>query len=128
LFTNQIDMGATPTKKLLFNGEPMYLVITVTEAFVGSGATVNFRVRSDLTASIHATESTGHVDSGALAMTALDAIGDQVVLTLPPQTTYERFLGLQCVTAGATTTAGQVEASIKICPPPGWVANPDAIA
>lgn len=90
-------------------GQPIYLVIQVTTAFTSGGsATVNFRLRSDGVAAIHATTSTAHVETGALAYTLL-TLGTQLVMVLPSEgLAYERYLGVQVVTATATTTAGSV--------------------
>jgi len=127
LATNQIDLGASPTLKNIGVGEPMYLVCTVTEAFTdgGDSATLNIRLRSDLTAVTHATTSTGHIDSGNILKAAL-TLGAQFVYVLPPQATYERFLGLQFVVTQGFD-AGMITAGLKSSPPPGWVALPDAL-
>lgn len=90
-------------------GQPIYLVIQVTTLFASGGsATVNFRLRSDGVAAIHATTSTAHVETGAIAFGSL-TLGAQFVLALPSEgLAYERYLGVQVVTGTATTTAGSV--------------------
>ncbi len=90
-------------------GQVVYLVITVSTAFTSGGsATVDFRVRSDGVAAIHATTSTAHVSTGPIAIASL-ALGTRLVLALPAEgLAYERYLGVQAVTATATTTAGSV--------------------
>jgi len=127
LATNQIDLGAAPTLKNIGNGQPVYLVAVVTEAFTdgGDSATLNIRLRSDNTASTHDTTSTGHIDSGALLKAALP-IGARFVWPLPVQETYERYLGLQFVIGTAGFDDGMITAGLTL-DPTGWVALPDAI-
>ena len=120
-FTDALDVSSTTGTTLegdvidltvardIGQGQPIYLVIQVTTLFASGGsATVNFRLRSDGVAAIHATTSTAHVETGAIAFASL-TLGAQFVLPLPSEgLAYERFLGVQVVTATATTTAGSV--------------------
>ena len=97
-------------------GQQIYLVIQVTIAFAGATATVDFRLRSDGVAAIHATTSTAHLSSGPIPIATL-ALGYQLTIPVPPQgDAYERFLGLQAVTATATTTAGSINAFLTTEP------------
>ena len=113
LIGDVIDLGVA---RDIGHGQPLYLVIQVTTAFVGSGATVDFRLRSDGVAAIHATTSTPHLSTGPLTITQL-ALGKQHVIPLPLEgVPYEQFLGVQAVTATATTTAGAVNAFLTTEP------------
>jgi len=89
-------------------GQPVYLVIQITTAVVGTTSTVNFRVRSDGVEAIHATTSTAHVETGAIAEAVLVA-GHRIVLALPGEgNAYERYLGVQSIVAVNVLTAGAV--------------------
>lgn len=125
LFTNQIDLSEV---KDVAAGCPLYVVIAI-ETEVDSAleaATVNFRLRSDDSAAIHATTSTAHNETGALAEALLTA-GKLFVIPLPIEgNAYERFLGLQAVIAGEAVTAGVATAFITPTPPKAWQAYPDA--
>ena len=123
LSTNVID---TQDARDIGNGQPLYLVIQIDTAVVGSSSTIQFRLRSDSTASIHATTSTGHTDSGAIAEATL-IIGYQLVIPLPPEgsNAYERYLGVQAIIGTATTTAGAYSAFLTF-DPVGNKSYPDA--
>jgi hypothetical protein len=123
LATNQVDLDVA---RDMGNGQPLYLVIQVDEAFASSGsATVQFRLRSDSTAAINATTSTGHIDTGAEAFTVMTA-GHTKVIPLPLEgNEYERFLGVQLIVGTAATTAGTYSAFIT-AEPHGWKAYADA--
>lgn len=127
LATNQIDLGASPTLKDIGNGQPVYLVCTVTEAFTdgGDSATLNIRLRSDDSATIHATTSTAHFESGTMLKAAL-TLGKKFAFQLPLQATYERYLGLQFVVGTAGFDTGMITAGLSL-DPTGWVALPDAL-
>lgn len=125
LFTNQIDLGAAGLD--IGNGQPLYLIIVITESVsTGSSPTINFRLRSDDSASIHATTSSAHFETGAIAAAALTA-GTKLVFALPlaGAVPYERYLGLQAVIAVATTTTGKATAFLSH-DPTGWKAYADA--
>ena len=102
------------------------MVIQADEAFASSGsATVQFRLRSDDSASIHATTSTGHIDTGEEAYTVWSA-GATKVIPLPLEgNAYERYLGLQLIIGTATTTGGTYSAFIT-ADPHGWKSYADA--
>lgn len=128
LFTNQIDTGATPTLKNLGNGQPVYLCFEVTEAFTdgGDSATATFQLRSDDTATIHASTSTLHYASTAFLKAALP-LGKKWCVPLPVEDTYERYLGVQCIVGTAGFDTGMVTAGLSL-DPNGWIAYPDALA
>ena len=124
LSTNVVD---TSVARDMGNGQPLYLIIQIDETVTSGGsATVQFRLRSDNAAAIHATTSTGHIDTGAIGKADLVA-GYTLVLPLPPEgsNAYERFIGVQAIVAAATTTAGTYSAFLTI-DPTGWKAVPDA--
>ena len=123
LSTNVIDSSVA---RDLGNGQPVYLVIQIDVAVSGSSSTVNFRLRSDSTAATHATTSTAHVETGAIAEAVLVA-GHQISLALPAEgNAYEQFLGLQAIVGTATTSAGTYSAFITFDPPSKWKAYADA--
>ena len=124
LMANQVDLGEAGRDP--GNGEVVYLNIVVTEAVTSAGAaTVEFRLRSDDTATIHDTTSTGHFSSGAMAYTIL-TLGKTFSFPIPVEgVAYERYLGVQTLIAAATTTAGAVDAWLSPTPI-GWKAKADA--
>jgi hypothetical protein len=118
----------------LGNGKPMYLVITIGTSIItgGSAGTVKFQLASDAQAAIATNgAATVHWDSGTYATGAAAAAGitagDKLVIPLPLDEfrTYERYLGILCVTATTTTTAGAINAFLTF-DPSGWKALPDA--
>jgi hypothetical protein len=116
LSTNQIDMSVAREVSM---GQPLYLVIQIEEAVVGSSSTIEFRLRSDSTAAVHATTSTAHFTTGAIAEAVLVA-GYTITIPLPTNgagAVYEQFLGVQYIVGTATTTAGTVNAYLTIDPP-----------
>lgn len=118
-----VDTGAAPTTKNL-GIDPLYLVISVDTAFVGTGATVQLQFCSDSTADL-ATSKTIHVDSGAIAIADLVA-GKTYVYALP-YGSYERYVGLWETVGTANVTAGKINAFLVSDPAPYQVALPDAI-
>ena len=124
LATNQVDVSVA---RDVGNGQPVYLVIQIDAAVTSGGsATVQFRLRSDSVAAVHATTSTGHTDSGAIAVASL-VVGYQIIMPLPPEGSvlYERYLGVQAIVAAATTTAGTYSAFLTL-DPAGNKSYPDA--
>lgn len=123
LFTNQIDLGVA---RDIGQGQPMYLFAHVTEAFTdgGDSATLNLRLRSDDSATIHATSSTGHLESGAILKAALP-LGATFMWALPMEgSAYEQFLGLQAVIGTAGFDSGMITAGLTF-DPHGWKAYAD---
>lgn len=108
LVGNVVDLDTAGRR--LGSQEQLYLVFQVTTAFVGSGATVSFELRSDDAAAINTTTGTLHFKSKAFGVAELTA-GKTFFVRLPggiPD--YERYLGIVVVTADATTTAGAINA------------------
>lgn len=126
LATNQIDLGSAPTLQNIGNGQPLYLVCVVTEAFTdgGDSATLTIRLCSDDSASIHASTSTVHIASDAKLKAALP-LGAKFVYPLPSGN-YERYLGVNFDVATAGFDTGWVTAFLTT-DPTGWTALPDAI-
>lgn len=111
----------------LGNGQTVYLVIQVTTAVdsAGDGASVEFKLASDNTASISTSTSTVHLSTGAIAEATLVA-GYTLVYALPIEgAAYERYLGILQVTSGEAVTAGAVNAFLTL-DPTGWKSYPDA--
>jgi hypothetical protein len=101
------------------NGEPIYLVIQCDTAIITGGAagTVKFQLVSDAQAAIATNGSaTVHYDSGTIVTGAagagLTAAGAMITaIALPMEgVAYEQYLGILCVTATTTTTAGAINA------------------
>jgi hypothetical protein len=103
-----IDLGATPTLRDIGNGDPLYLVIQVDTAVVGTTSTLQLQLCSDSTANL-ATSKTVHLDTGAIAEATLVA-GYTKVYALPPEATYERYLGLWETVAVNNLSAGKINA------------------
>ena len=98
-------------------GDETYLVITVDTAVItgGSAGTITFRLVSDDSAVPSTTTATVHYTSrafvtGALAAAALQVGTIAVVVELPQDLDYERYLGVQAIIATTTTTAGKINA------------------
>ena len=120
LSTNVVDLQEA---RDMGNGQPLYLVIQIDTAVSGTSSTIQFRLRS---ASIHATTSTGHIDTGAIAEATLVA-GYQLVIPLPLEgAVYERYIGVQAIIAVATTSAGAYSAFLTF-DPTGNKSYPDAV-
>jgi hypothetical protein len=133
LIGDVIDLGATTQD--VGNGEPLFLVIKTgaTEIITGGSAgTVKFQLASDAQAAI-ATDGTAtvHFDTGTLvtddaaANSALLNAGATIAMVALPLGTYERYLGVLCVTATTTTTAGTIDAFLTK-DPSKWVATANA--
>jgi hypothetical protein len=122
LSTNVVDLQEA---RDMGNGQPLYLVIQIDTAVSGTSSTIQFRLRSDSTASIHATTSTGHIDTGAIPEATLVA-GYQLVIPLPLEgAVYERYIGVQAIIGTATTSAGAYSAFLTY-DPAGWKSYADA--
>lgn len=126
LATNQIDLGAAGED--IGNGQVVYLNIVVEETFTdgGDSATLEIRLVSDDSASIHASTSTLHFSSGTFLKAALTA-GTKMSFQIPVSgKEYERYLGINFVVATAGFDAGEITAWLSL-DPIGWQAFPDAI-
>lgn len=128
LFTNQLDLGAAGRDIGQF-GHQLFLNAVVTEAFTdgGDAATLNLRLRSDDSATIHATTSSGHFETGTMLKGVL-TLGAKMSWPIPPAgvVPYERYLGLQGVVATAGFDAGMITAWLGLTPIAGWKAYPNA--
>lgn len=125
LLTNQIDLGTAGRDP--GNGQPVYLNVVVTETFTdgGDSATLQLRLASDDSASIHATTSTGHLLTAPM-LKALLVAGNRFSFPIPVEgLAYERFLGLQAIVGTAGFDAGMITAWLSL-DPIGWKAHPDA--
>lgn len=125
LFTNQIDLGVAGRDP--GNGQVVYLCVSVDETFTdgGDSATLQLRLASDDSATIHATASTGHFLSAPM-LKALLVAGNKFCFTLPVSgLAYERYLGLQAIVATAGFDAGELTAWLSL-DPIGWKAYADA--
>jgi len=125
LLTNQIDLGAAGVDP--GNGQPVYLNVVVDETFTdgGDSATLQLRLASDDTESIHASTSTGHFLTPPMLKAALVA-GNKFSFVLPVSgTAYERYLGLQAIVGTAGFDAGEITAWLAL-EPIGWKAYADA--
>ncbi len=118
--TDVIDLGASPTLRDLGAGEPIYLVLNVDTAFVGSGATVQFQLATDSVAAL-TTSKTVHIDTTAISIGTNNAAfaidGYTLVYPLPLGVTYERYMGLWMTVASANVTAGKLNAYLTTHPP-----------
>lgn len=119
-----IDLGASPTLRDIGNGEPLYLVIQVDTAVVGTTSTVQWQLASDSTANL-ATSKTVHLDTGAIAEATLVA-GYTKIYALPVEATYERYLGLWQTVAVNNLSAGKINAFLTR-EPAKWASYPNAI-
>lgn len=131
LIGDVVDSG--PVARDLGNGEDIWLVISVATSIIAASAgTVKFQLVSDAQAAIATDGSaTVHYDSGTfvsdiLANTAMPAGKTLVAIALPREgKVYERYLGILCITATATTTAGAIDAFLTK-DPKGFKAYPRA--
>lgn len=109
-------------------GQPVWLVITTDTEIItgGTAGTVKFQLVSDAQAAIATDGSaTVHYDSGtfvtddaAANSPQLNAGGIIAAIPLPVEgAVYERYLGILCVTATTTTTAGAINAFLTLDPP-----------
>ena len=109
---NVVDTGnATNIARDMGEGESLYIVFTVTEAFVGVGATV--AINCVVSA---ATALTTPTTVGSIAATAVGSLtlGTQFVVRINPLVASLglRYLGVIYTIATATTTAGAMTAYV----------------
>lgn len=118
-----IDMSATP------NGDmDLYLVIMMdVTATSGGSATGAFKLVSDGTSTISTTTATVHATTPVFAVADMTAGKRIIVMKLPQEgNVYERYLGIQQVTAVAAFTAGAVNAFLTY-DVSKWKAYADAV-
>ena len=122
-----IDLGATPTDFGV--GKPVYLVIQVTTAIVGTTSTVSFELVSDAAAAIATTgAATEHLVTELIPEATLVA-GYQRVWALPPgvaDNPYERYLGLITNVGTNVLSAGKINAFLT-CDAALWRSYADAV-
>lgn len=129
------DVIDTQVVRDLGQGQPVYLVMICTTSIITGGVagTVKFQLASDAAAAIATDGSASvHYETKAFvtdddALNDLDA-GDLIAMVALPtdgSVPYERYLGILCVTATTTTTAGAISAFLTL-DPKGWKAYPDA--
>lgn len=126
LIGDVIDLGATARD--IGAGREMFLVITTDTEIItgGSAGTIKFQLVSDAQAAIATDGSaTVHIDTGTFVTddaaandSKLNAGGLIFYGALPGEgNAYERYLGILCVTATTTTTAGKINAFLTLDPP-----------
>ncbi len=127
LIGDVVDLGSV-ARDIGMGGPPMWLVITCdTEIITGGAAgTVKFQLVSDAqaaiavdgTATVHYDSGTFVTDDSAANDTAMNAGEVIVAVPLPVQgKVYERYIGILCITATTTTTAGKINAFLTLDPP-----------
>lgn len=113
------DVIDLQTARDIGSGEPLYLVIQCDTAIItgGSAGTVQFQLASDAAAAIATDGSASiHFETKAFvtdddALNDLDAGAIIAAVAIPMEgVAYERYLGILCVTATTTTTAGKINA------------------
>jgi len=110
--TNTIDMGAA---KPIGQGRQMYVVIIIDESFAGS-TSINFQVVTDTEETL--SSPTVQIETGAIAIGSLTAGRAAIVLPIGSAIgTEERYLGLNYVEAGSSSSAGKVTAFVALDPP-----------
>lgn len=137
LIGDVIDLGAVARD--IGQGQPAYLVITTDTEIItgGTAGTVKFQLVSDAQAAIAVDgTATVHVDTGnfvtddaAANSPQLNAGGIIFAGPIPLEgAVYERYLGILCVTATTTTTAGKINAFLTLDPPTTRRAYPEGVS
>lgn len=121
-----MDLGSAPTTQDIGVGEPVYIVVQISDTVLAAGgaANVTFKVVSDSVATLD-NSATVHLNSGAIAKGTLVA-GYTVFAARLPSGSYERYLGVTYTPDTNNTTAGKANAFLThdIAK---WVALPDAL-
>jgi hypothetical protein len=115
------DSVDTKDARPIGHGTPMYLILQVSTDFVG-GTSAEFKLVSDAVDPVLAASATEHLTTGAVPVADL-VVGWRKVLTLPPDMTYERYLGIVSDCTG-NVTAGAIDAWITQ-DRPGWYTLPE---
>jgi hypothetical protein len=137
LIGDVIDLGAVARD--IGQGRPMYLVITTDTEIItgGTAGTVKFQLVSDAqaaiavdgTATVHLDTGTFVTDDAAANSAQLNAGGIIFAGPLPLEgNVYERYLGILCVTATTTTTAGKINAFLTLDPPASRKNYPEGVS
>ena len=99
LSTYSVDLGAA---KDLSKGQPLYVVVTIEEAFT-VGTSLNIQVITDTVAAL--ASPTYHTQTGAIAEASLTLSMEPIVIPIGNVLSgKEQFLGLNFVTVGTHTT------------------------
>jgi len=109
---NIVDTGnATNIARDMGEGEPLYIVFTVTEAFVGVGATVAINCVVSAATALTTPTTVGSIAATGVASLTL---GTQFVVRINPLVASLglRYLGVIYTIATATTTAGAMTAYV----------------
>jgi len=109
---NIVDTGnATNIARDMGEGEPLYIVFTVTEAFVGASATVAINCVVSAATALTTPTTVGSVAATGVASLTL---GTQFVVRINPLVASLglRYLGVIYTIATATTTAGAMTAYV----------------
>lgn len=109
---NVIDVGnATNIARDIGEGEPLYIVFTVTEAFVGVGASVAMNCVVSAAVGLGTPTTVGSIAATAVGSLTL---GTQFVVRINPLVASLglRYLGVVYTISGATTTAGKMSAYV----------------
>ena len=109
---NIVDTGnATNIARDMGEGEPLYIVFTVTEAFVGATATVAINCVVSAATALTTPTTVGSVAATGVASLTL---GAQFVVRINPLVASLglRYLGVIYTIATATTTAGAMSAYV----------------
>ena len=103
-----VDLG---TARDIGEGEPLYIVFTVTEAFAGATATVAMNCVVSAAAALSTPTSVGSIAATAVGSLTL---GTQFVVRINPLVASLglRYLGVIYTIATATTTAGTMTAHV----------------
>lgn len=114
--TNVIDFGDGSTTDAegvlaLGGGHPIYVKIVVVEAFAGSGASVQFQLETDYAVAFGGTPVV-LAQTAAIGVASLTA-GTEITLSFLPEH-VERYVRVNYVISGATTTAGTCDAFLVI--------------
>ena len=121
-----IDLGSAPTTQDIGTGEPIYIVVQISDTVLAAGgaANVTFKVVSDSVAALN-NSATVHMTSPAIAKATL-VTGYTVFAARLPSGSYERYLGVTYTPDTNDTTAGKANAFLThdIAK---WIALPDAI-
>ena len=109
---NVVDVGnATNIARDMGEGEPLYIVFTVTEAFAGVGASVAMNCVVSAAIGLGSATTVGSIAATAVGSLTL---GTQFVVRINPLVASLglRYLGVNYTIATATTTAGKMSAYI----------------
>lgn len=94
----------------LSGGEPIYLVIEVTTAFVGSGASYKLDLTTSTETALSGGTTKNIYTTGTLTIGNF-TVGKRFIASLPNED-YHRYLGIRGTATGANVTAGAINAFI----------------